>query len=902
MKMRVQLVIEVRGAVHRQEIEDMKVANGKCIRRISIQHMKSTKTRNMITILAIALTTVLFTALFMTGMSLKYGYEQTNFRQVGGYSHGAFKNITREQIDELKDDPLIEEYGARLFLGMPMDAPFHKNHVELSYCDANEAKWKFLEPEEGRLPAEGTSEAATDTTVLALLGVEPVIGNEFTMTFLVDGMETTETFILCGYWEYDSVAGANHILLPKSRVESILDKLDTKGYDYMTGYWCLDVMLRDASSIAKDLETILKRHGYQDQESGKEDYIDIGVNWGYIGSQLADGFGPATILALVAVMLLITFTGYLIIYNIFQISVAGDVRFYGLLKTIGTTGRQIKRIILIQACVLSMIGIPLGMLVGYVLGMAVTHVVVTAMNGIVEVVYSVSPWIFLCAAVFSLITVLLSCRKPRKMAAKVSPIEALRYTEGSQSKKTVRRAKKGASVLKMAWANLGRNKKKTIITIISLSLAVVILDLTFILSNGFSMDKYLRRMTQDFILADASHFQASPVIRWGEDTALSEDAIAQIESQEGVTGGRTYGFLSIVQEFVTEEWIRYINQEDIGGGEAMDAYVGFREKAGDKLMTDVYLYGMENFVLDKLTVVDGDIGKLKEGGNYIAAVYQTDDYFNVITDSHWAKVGDKISLRYVDKAEYYNPETGMVYADGEDLSNKFSAIRAKEYHDVEYEVCALVAIPSTLTYRFYGRDEFVLGADAFKEGTGTDAILYYAFDCEDDKVDDMEKYMEQFAETNDRYGYESKASYEEKFYELKNMFVFVGTALSFIVGLIGILNFFNAILTGILSRKKEFAVLQSVGMTGRQLNTMLIAEGVIFAGSSVIITLVLAIAMGPMTGDVLEDMFWFFEYRLNVMPILVVAPVFILLGVVIPLASYRCAMKKSIVDRLRETE
>ncbi|MDE7259067.1 MAG: FtsX-like permease family protein, partial [Lachnospiraceae bacterium] len=432
--------------------------------------MKSARTRNIITILAIVLTTVLFTALFTAGMSMKYGYEQSNFRQVGGYSHGGFKDITRDKVDELKDDPLIKEYGERLFLGMPVEAPFHKSHVEMSYCDANNAKSMFIKPVKGRLPEEGTNEAATDMMVLSLLGVEPVIGNEFTMTFMVDGVETTETFTLCGYWEYDPVALANHVLLPRSRVESILDKLDTQGYDHLAGYWSLNVMFRSANAIEENLKTVLERHGYQSEDVEKDNYVSIGINWGYISAQLNDGFDMTTVLALAAAVILIIFTGYLIIYNIFQIAVSNDVRFYGLLKTIGTTGRQIKRIILIQACVLSAVGIPIGLAFGYALGRAVTHVVVAEMadGGVMEV-YSVSPFIFVGAAVFSLITVSLSCRKPRKMAAKVSPIEALRYTEGSQSRKTVRKAKKGASVLKMAWANLGRNRKKTAVTIISLS-------------------------------------------------------------------------------------------------------------------------------------------------------------------------------------------------------------------------------------------------------------------------------------------------------------------------------------------------------------------------------------------------------------------------------------------------
>ena len=88
--------------------------------------------------------------------------------------------------------------------------------------------------------------------------------------------------------------------------------------------------------------------------------VRIGVNWGYTSSQLESQLEPELMVAIAAFLLLVIFTGYLIIYNIFQISVAGDIRFYGLLKTIGTTPRQLKRIIRQQALLLCLIGIPAG--------------------------------------------------------------------------------------------------------------------------------------------------------------------------------------------------------------------------------------------------------------------------------------------------------------------------------------------------------------------------------------------------------------------------------------------------------------------------------------------------------------------------------------------------------------
>lgn len=432
----------------------MNVSNRKCVCTLARRSLRASRTRNLIAVLAIALTTVLFTSLFTIALSINDGFQQNNFRQVGGYSHGGFKYLTEAQYEALKDDPLIGQAGLRRFVGMPTQAPFNKAHVEVSYADANDAHWMYCDPAEGRLPQEGTDEAATDTHVLELLGVEPELGARFTLTFDVDGHETTQTFTLSGWWEYDEAIVANHVLLPESRVDALLDEAGVNPNapeDGMTGAWNLDVMLKSGSAhIERDMEQILAGHGFQSEDAAGEDYIRSGVNWGYTGAQLANGLDVQVVAAIAAVLLLILFTGYLIIYNVFQISVTNDIRFYGLLKTIGTTGRQLKRIIRYQALALSLAGIPVGLLLGWLVGAGLTPAVIGRLNGVTNVV-SVNPVLFAASALFALVTVLLSCRKPGRMAAKVSPVEAVRYTEGSKTRrKAGKRAGKGVSLLSMA--------------------------------------------------------------------------------------------------------------------------------------------------------------------------------------------------------------------------------------------------------------------------------------------------------------------------------------------------------------------------------------------------------------------------------------------------------------------
>lgn len=97
-------------------------------------------------------------------------------------------------------------------------------------------------------------------------------------------------------------------------------------------------------------------------------------------------------------------------------------------------------------------------------------------------------------------------------------------------------------------------------------------------------------------------------------------------------------------------------------------------------------------------------------------------------------------------------------------------------------------------------------------------------------------------------------------------------------------------------------MLQSIGMTGKQLKTMLATEGLLYSIGSVVLALVLTFAAGPLVASVLESMFWFFSFRPTFVPILIVAPIFALLGILVPLIVYRSVSSHSIVERLRNTE
>ena len=355
-------------------------------------------------------------------------------------------------------------------------------------------------------------------------------------------------------------------------------------------------------------------------------------------------------------------------------------------------------------------------------------------------------------------------------------------------------------------------------------------------------------------------------------------------------------------EYISEDWFRQLNSH-FYTPEQLDNLIRLtdRNEAGN-LAASAQLSGMSAFALDHLTVLEGDLSALYEPGSRgIAAVYSEDDYRDADMDSHWARLGDTVTIRYVEESQYYDPDTGQVWASLDDIPNGANWVeRPTKYRDVDYKVTALIAVPSALSYRYYGNDEFILNDQTFVEDTGTDSIMYYAFDTTEEANGDMETFLADYTENVDpTLDYESKATYAGEFESMRSMFLLLGGVLSFIVGLVGVLNFFNAILTGIIARRRELAVLQAVGMMGRQLGAMLMWEGLLYALGAAGLALILALVLGPVAFRAVEGLFWFFTYRLNLTPFLLVVPLFALLGAGIPILTSRVSEKYTVVERLR---
>ena len=296
----------------------IRVRNGKTLRRISRKILKASGGRNIIAMTAIAMTAMLFTAMLTMGGSVLETVQQDTFRQVGGDFHGGFKRLTEDQTEELRTDGRIRESGARLGVGVLSGAPFDKQYTEVSYMEENYAEHSFCTVAEGRPPASG-KEIACDSRVLELLGIAPRVGAEVPLTISLGHgtarqQDVTDTFILTGWWAFDTAGTAANVRVSEEYAESVLSDHGFQGNSDFSGSWSLNVFLSSGAHIQEELQQLLADHGYQSESMGEEGYVNLGVNWGYLNSPM-EGRDAAELAALGFLLLVVLLGGYLVIYG-----------------------------------------------------------------------------------------------------------------------------------------------------------------------------------------------------------------------------------------------------------------------------------------------------------------------------------------------------------------------------------------------------------------------------------------------------------------------------------------------------------------------------------------------------------------------------------------------------------
>lgn len=823
----------------------MKVKNKAYIRRLAKNILNANKSRRNILLLAIALTSILFTSLFSVALGLGKSMETQTMKTIGTISHGSFKDISDEDIEILTQDKDIKDFSVREKVGILDD---EKVMAELSYMDKKGFEWSLIEKVKGKFP-EKENEVFLDISTAKKLGYKGEIGEEIEVPFKIEKAYTGEIiekksdkFIISGTFQnpIDSNVGVGQIYLSKAYVDKL--SIPKNNSD-------LGVMLNNSFKIGDKLLKIVERNGYkvvEDPGNLSDKEIRIGVNFAYLLSG-DNSFDFNTFLPYLAFLLLVMVAGYLIINNIFKISVNEDIKLLGLLKTIGMTRSQIKRLIHFESLAVALPSIIVGDIVGISIGKVILNKIFVSNEMLTDVKLSLTLiiLIILFSTAFTLLTVFLSVMTPARYAAKVSPIDASRYNEAEIKKKY---KSEEISLGKLARRQVFSNKFRFISIILSMSLSAVILNSVLTYTENIDLEKGLSDIiVTDYNIASPKYFR---YLYLRSEDGINKKFIDEIENLKGFKGGGALYYYGYEYAY-----------PDI--------------KIEDNKVAPILL-GIDDYLINKQKIIDGEFDKEKwKTGNYVIIgerIKNNSDY----------KTGDKIKINVKNRVKEvqvmgkveYNFSNGLRYFPviKEDINDESSPTLGLEY--------------------------IYMKPNEYKELTGDKSIMSYGFDVEDSEKENFDKLLKSF-ENEPEFSYDSRDLQIKSTMEFKNLIEFAGYSLSIVLFLISVLNFINVIATEILRNMVNLSILEAIGMTKKNIKKYLVKKSLIYSFSSLILSLLIMLLVNKfILIDFMAQTKWS-SFHFVIIPLILVNLVNMIIGILFTSKFYEKHSQNSLVDRMR---
>lgn len=848
---------------------------------------RASKMRNLIAVLAIMLTAILFTTVTTIGMGAMDSMRLTMQMQKGSRSDGDFRNMTSEQYEALADADFIKEYGLRMPVGFLTNT--NRTNVEFDVLDETQADLTFCAPSHGNIP-QTENEIVTSDAALRDLGVEPEVGATVTIAFTAHGQEYQMDMVVSGWFE----ATNDQISMMWAGTAFRDAHPDIFEYTYdkdrvMTGTYYSDFIATSTVGLQENLDNWVSQMG-GNPDASSSDTLSAAVN-----TMTNPTMEPTTIFMGAVIIILFVFCGYLLIYNVFDIAVMQEIRRYGLYRTVGMSKRQVKKLINRQALWLSCIGIPLGLLVGYFIGKAALPKIMNIFSSEYESVavnVEPSPIIFVGAAVLAAFTVFLSTRKPVRVAANIPPIEAFRYVEAATRKRTMKKSTAGTSLPRLAWSNLGRNKRRSIFIVISLTLCVVLLNCVGIAADSVDIEKQVSyTIRTDYVVVNSASTNGMEGFTLREQ-ALPNDVMEAINTQPGVTEASavykntlddaniTYGFpMKVVStEEAAETGVPFV---------ITDMGLNFNLGADGRPICNVY--GMEETALSRMDIQEGETDahalyeQMENGAGVLLGVQADRSTMKIDGNLDPLEIGDVITVYKDGKAIMELPVLAKAAINGDDQETGYTA-------NGPYTVGAdglFLYLPSSIYEKIYDEP----------------SIYKYSFNVDENERTNMTVFLENYiTQVDTSLNYLSADSARENAQATRTMLQFVGGLIGIIFGVAGVLNLTNTIITTILARRHEFATMQSIGMTTKQLTQMMIWEGVYYAIGACIVGLILSMVLAFTVVRVLTGSIWYFTFHFTLLPAIIPCVVLLIVAAIVPVIALKVFNKGSIVEKLRVAE
>ena len=837
----------------------LKNNNQPVIKRIAKTNLKSNFRRSITMIFAVLLSSFLLFSVFTVGLTYLKMNKLQNIRLNGADFDAVLYGMTEEQKTILDNDENVKQFGILTVAGAVRETETDKTPgVGLLYADA--VLWDdMMSPTrtflQGKYPTNENEIMVTEEALKKCGFENKKTGDEITFVYEIKEKRQEKTFQISGIWGGFGIV--DNFFVSKAFCEQ-------EGIEELYNSRC-DISFEKRWMSEEEQQAFIDK-----MELGKSQRLFYVYEFG----------NAAEIFWGIAGIVVVTcLSAYLLIYNIMYLSVAGNIRYYGLLQTIGMTGKQIRSLIKKQMIWIGGIGISLGLFLGFFVSFSLIPVAIESLGmkqeqtGQVQVVFH--PAVFLLTILLTGFSVWYAARKPIRLAESSSPIEALGYRPVSGIRKG-HTTKKGNLIRRMAVEQLTRNKKKTVVTMLSLSASLSVFVCLMILLHTQSAREYVYNFRGlDMVVANdtiqnvvVEQDEEGKKQLQGVKQILNQEILDKIKKTDGVSAVFPVSCVSTVipwEPEVSDVWMRefYETWMDIPYENDLEEYKNHPENFASALIgiteEDFRALNQElNTPVDETSFLKGETCIL---------------YRNGLFDLDEKKVIGKNILC----GEYENPEN----------TRSFKIVALTDINDYT----ALLGYPPTMIVIDKAVSSFAKEPIIFKVG------IQYEKEFDERAEAAVENILRKSPNASD-FSWESKIGQAEIVEKAQGHMAEIGFGIVAILAVIGIMNYINTSVGNIQSRRKEISIMESVGMSEHQVRKMLVWEGIFYTGGVMLLTLTVGLGITYAIYQSVNYMgaaFWF-----PMVPFFIACILLLTICIAVPLLAYKQMEKSgSLVERIR---
>lgn len=793
---------------------------------LTIKNLKLNKKRTIVTIVGIILSTAL-----MVGIGLLFSsFQDYMIRETISYNgkyEAEYGDVSLDKLNSIDKKDFSYFYQKPIGFSKFDSANEYKPYIYISSVDKE--YFNELHLISGRF-AEKDSELVISNHINTNGGASYKIGDIITLKYGERVVEGVNTLANNEYYEEETlnIVGEKTYTIVGIVERSNFEDYSASGYSTFTldmndkdGTANVFVMFNNKKKIIKQSEDLAKKLGYNNAISYNSTLLAL------YGESTYDNIMKSMITMIVIMLSLVSIGCIVVIYNSFAISVMERKKEFGLLSSIGATKKQLSYTVFFEALIEGIIGIILGICGAYIgigtviliINNLIGDILVLKLNLVTNIVFIIIPVIFMILVIF------ISALVPSRRAAKVSPIEAIRQNDDIKINK--KKIKTGKLVNKLfgiegeiALKNIKRNKKKYRVTIVSLFISIV-LFISFSSYMNYTID------TASSVMGEVPYdYQIS---YFGDDNDI--DALDKISE--------------IIKSNDVKEYVSYSasNLSIIGNYTYSDEYLDFYKSAygddGIKALTNLKYQYISIYILDDISY-----NKYKE------LIGLDKDSVILLNKFKGVSYGNNKRVNY-DIPVINNGDINIKICNFDDNDED---VDTTKYCNKKIDNIFITNKSFDLIEEFSYMSDFKLIVNKKLYDNISDSGTHYTqYNIISDNTDNIDKLTKEL----DKYDNVNYTNVKESMKQANNMILVVKILMYGFIGLvtlIGVTSVFNTISTSMALRKREFAVLRSIGLTRKGFNKILFFESLFFGLKSLIYAIPVSLGVTIIIHYALADM------------------------------------------------